>query len=275
MKKLLSIVILLLCLSISSYSLAGIMSPVSLYGNALHNIKAAFAPSDIDDLIFWIEQYGDDSDNFILSGSNVTQWNDLSSNANHIANGIGGTQPTLTSGPRVVDFSTSDTLFIADQNELDLDASKDFSVSIWVNLDEFATDTKFITKKGTVVSPDAGWSIGTINFLADSITFIIADGVGTAAPFMGSTPTTGTHHIVGTVRRYSSGPVLTDVKLYVDKVLEGSTIGVVVGDASNSDPLEIANPDSETFGVHDATIYDKELTTSEIEQLYDYGVANQ
>lgn len=79
---------------------------------------AAFSPSDISGLEFWID--ADDS-SFTLTGSLVDQWNDISGNSRHVT-GSGTARPTKTTvgGLEVVDFDGSNDVLTWSGTSFDL-----------------------------------------------------------------------------------------------------------------------------------------------------------
>ena len=70
-----------------------------------------FSPVDIPGLSLWLDAA--DTTTLTLTGSNVTRWNDKSSNAYH-ATGFGSTTlGTFTTGTRGINLNGSDTYFYA------------------------------------------------------------------------------------------------------------------------------------------------------------------
>jgi hypothetical protein len=118
--------------------------------------SAAFFPTSIANCLLWLD--ASDTGTISVSGSDVTQWDDKSGNAHHLAQTVGAERPV--SGTRtmnslnVVDFGTSE--FLTRSDALGLTGNPDCTMVFVLNIDANVTgaDTFMLLGKDVPVTTD-------------------------------------------------------------------------------------------------------------------------
>ena len=93
-------------------------------------MSGGFSPAQLPNLAIWLDasNYG----SLTFNGGDISQWNDLSANGNHIAQGTASAQPTYEAaginGKPALDFDNTDFLTIADNATLS--GSQHFIVAV-------------------------------------------------------------------------------------------------------------------------------------------------
>ena len=204
-----------------------------------------------------------------LSSGLVGYW-PLDGNANDVSgNGNNGTlvgNPTFTSGvvgSGAVSFNGTNQITVPDSASLNFGTGS-FTVSLWVNAQSaFSTQSAPIYKRHDSLTPGYGINFGYKNGF-------ISDGSSTIQTSFSSNITQGTWQLLTLVVDRSAGTAIT----YVNGAMANSKDISSVGSVSNSSSLQIgmgSNWLPFTGSVDDARIYNRALSSGEIESLYSLG----
>jgi hypothetical protein len=232
----------------------------------LSSAAAAF-PSFIPNLVARYDAM--DSSSITLSGSDVTQWNDLSGNARHATQGTSANRPK--SGTRTINGF----------NALDFDGSNDYLLNNGIAASFTGEDKPFtifvVSKSDTTASDLISWSIannanarerlfqlGNSVFLRDSL------DVQTQLTITGSYNTNNQF-----VTYRSTGLNFTG---YINKTLTNTGTGynraTTALDVSSIGALRNSGAPSGSFFwdglIGELIYYSRELTTTEVGQVHDY-----
>jgi hypothetical protein len=176
----------------------------------------------------------------------------------------------LASGPSGKNLAMASAQASATTSALTMDASADFSISVWVKLDQLDTWDTFVSQDGQTISSFYLQKRDT-HYLA--FTTFPSDSTSAKACIAQSTlkPRTGEwYHLVAT-RHAASG----DQRLYVDGVLAGKA--TCAGGFKSSGPLVLGRGrwdgpvDWITGAVDDLGVADRVLEADEIVDLYHQG----
>ncbi len=138
-----------------------------------------FSPANIPGLAVWLD--GQDTSTFMLgTGGVVSQWRDKSSASNH-AVGVAGASPTRTDnakGKKVLRFTGTQALFVADNASLYFQDDDDFTIAFVASFTEGGRG--FLAKVPAPPTPENG----ILFFTYGSNTMCFALENGSCSPFM-------------------------------------------------------------------------------------------
>ncbi len=191
------------------------------------------------------------------------------------ANCSGVNCPAFASGGRAngaLDFDgVDDGIDVSDHASLDWLISDSFTIQAWVKTTQSCAGTKVYIGKYRYASGRGDWWLGCGN--NDTAAFYLHDSNNVENEIRGTTIINdgNWHHLVA-VRDASSG----ENRLYVDGVEETVSTPNYTGNFANSEVLTIgyyANSYHTDGLVDEAAIHDRALTTTEIQQYYNNGLA--
>lgn len=204
-----------------------------------------------------------------VSGSDVTQWNDLSGNARH------ATQGTATNRPK------SGTRTLNSRNVIDFDGTNDFLINAGIAASYTGTNKPFtifqVSQLDTTTGNQTSWSIAnaTANLpriFSTNAQIIIRNNSGSEI----STLITGAYNTNAQFLTYRSSG--TNITGFIDKTLIQTGFAYSQGAVS----LNTANigtfrgaafPSGVQFWngvIGEMIYYDRELTLSEVSEVHDY-----
>lgn len=179
---------------------------------------------------------------------------------------------------RSLDFDgTDDSVLVGNVAELSFDTGDAFSLSCWVKVDAVSAYHIFMGKKLGGPPPVRGYEVGIFN--TGECFFALANNAPTSdvgVRFGGTTSLVGKgwHHVVVT---YDGSGVAAGITAYIDA--ESRTISVDSDDLVGTilEPTALFRLGSSTTTnffdgrMAEASVYDKELTASEVSAIYNAG----
>jgi hypothetical protein len=229
---------------------------------------AAFDPTSIADLVAWYD--ASDTSSISLSGSEVTQWNDLSGNAHH------ATQGTSTRRP------LSGTRSLNGLNVLDFDGTDDFLINNGIASSFEGEDKPFtifqVSQLDTAATGQTHWAItynvnntprifpaeANLNIRDDSgsaVALTITGALNTNAQFL--TFRSSGLNFTG----FLDDSLINTGTSYnlIDLTLSRGTIGAYRNDSLFPNGVLFSNG---TIG--ELIFYNRELTLTEVEEVHSY-----
>jgi len=159
-------------------------------------------------------------------------------------------------------------------NNLDFDGSTPFSISCWINASAIGGTTKIPLGKALNTSPFTGYwfgikTSGEIFFQLSNNGNINWLGIQNSAMLSTST----WYHVVAT---YDGSKSSSGLKVYVNNALNTQTIlsNTLTGSISNTKSFKIGARDNGFYfggSVDEVGVWDRELTASEVTDLYNSG----
>lgn len=170
------------------------------------------------------------------------------------------------------DFDGSTDVLVDDSEAVfDFDNTDAFSISTWIDTDTDGSENVFIGKRVAGASAD-GYSL--IKISTNEIWFHLNDGTNGHEAVSSSThlASEGIIHVVGT---YSGNSNQNGIKLYIDGSLDATGDADLITSILNNDKLTMGGYSGTTGNydglLDDARIYDFELSSSQVTELYNGG----
>jgi len=225
---------------------------------------------------------------YILQSSGSPLWNDLLAyyTADNTPNDSLGTyNGTLlngaTYGTGIINngFSfdgVNDTVDMG--NNLDFDGSTPFSISFWLNANNVTSFNVPLGKAFNIAPFNGYWFLITSS---GNITFYLSNDLNApdylAIENSATLSTSTWYHVVAT---YDGSKDSSGLKVYVDNALNTQTVisNTLTGSISNTRPFRLGARDTGVYfggGVDEVSVFNRELTASEVTELYNSGAGLQ
>ena len=226
------------------------------------------------------------SDSSYLSNGLVGYWrlDENSGTTTGDSSGNGITSQTFTGqttwttgkfGPSLTFDGTDDVVRFTEVAPVDLGATTDsYSISAWINTTTFVGFEAAIAMKNDSSSGAYPYFLNLNN--GSDACFKLSDGTNTPTACYAPNVNDGVwHHIVG-VRDVTGDKVF----IYVDGIQAGSVTDTTTATTANNDDVSLGNGGSAAYGLYDYTgkiddvrIYNRAMSSAEIEKLYSWGPA--
>ena len=210
------------------------------------------------------------------SNATVGGINGTNTNISFVSGGIVGNAASFASGtPSLIDFGDSDLFSFTDGTN-----DKPFSFSIWVNFGTIAPATNY-----TVFSKQLSGSAREY-FLAlqpsGELWFslfqynVTTPVLRARASISGGFQNDTWYNVIGT---YNGNKTSTGLKLYINKILQATESSSISGMSNTASPLRlgVVNTNIQQFRgkLAELAIFDRVITTSEINYIYSRGISGQ
>ena len=163
-------------------------------------------------------------------------------------------------------------------NVLDFDGSTPFSISCWINGSSLGSTTKIFLAKCSNTTPFNGYTFGVTS--AKNVYFQLSNDANTNFLAIINTATLSDSTWYHCLMTYDGSKSSSGLKVYVDNALNTQTIfsDTLTGSISNTKSFKIGARDNGFFYgglVDEISVFNRELTASEVTQLYNGGAGLQ
>lgn len=239
-----------------------------MIGNILAGIvtKGAFSPNQISGLKLWLD--ADDASTITLNGSNVSQWNDKSTNAYNFSQATAANQPARTlsgqNGKTVLTFATNDFL----QN-ITINWGASASTLFFVGKEDKTGGTGFMNLFTTGTGATGQWGYGVQNDPNEKISIF---DIGQAAFYFAQTMSSGNADILCFTSAGISGTSVT-ANLFKNQTADANNPLTATNTTSAAGALlgsSAAGVEAYFGTVCEVIMYDSVLSTTNRNQVEDY-----